>query len=239
MDICPQPTQNDFTIAEQVNKFIMNDVPKITRSGRSYGGKNKLKKRTRKMKGGGSTHCHMICAAIIFCIMGGTAAGVYYFYGAVAGILEKAAGKGTLCSSGAWGFGENQLRGVFGQPSCKEAADNYYNNLNTIYATIAGSIGTVTVATLYTQYGNLYNSVVNITGCTTTEVVPVTGTNSICNPTSGGNPQLNKTTSNMNNEIKPIIQPTKESMNLLDKLEVVLGQKKAGKKRITKRKKYK
>jgi len=238
MDICSQPTQNDFAIAEKVNNFMMNDVNKITRSGRSYGGKFKTKNKTRKYKGGGTTHCHMICAAIIFCIMGGTAAGVYYFYGAVAGVLEQAAGKGALCSSGAWGFGQNQLRGMFGQPSCKEAADNYYNNLNTIYGTISGAIGTITAATLYSQYGNLYNSVVKITGCTTAEIVPATGTNSTCNATSGGNPPLKNMPSTMNNEMKTIIQPTKESMDIYKNLKEALTEK-GGKRRRTKRKIYK
>lgn len=245
MDICPQPSQNDFNIHNQVNSVITDVLQKMTRSGRQYGGKLRKTRRTRKYYGGAPAHCHMICAAIVAAAAGMTVAGIYYFYGASAGMLERAMGREAKCQTGIWqGYAENLARVAAGQPSCKEAADIYAKNVEALTTRIQSAVGLITFVTVTSQYSNLYNFVVQMTGCDVAQQVQATGSN--CNPgTSGGNPPNN----NINNkQTIPTIPPTEASLSFLDKLNSLTSEtvtsktvtsKKGGKKRRTKRKIYK
>lgn len=235
MDICPQPSPNDFNIHNQVNNAITDVLQKMTRSGRQYGGKLRKTRKTRKYYGGAPVHCHMICAAIVAAAGGMTFAGLYHFYGASAGMLERAMGRDALCHSGIWGYGEDLARAAAGQQGCIAAAQNYYKNLEILYTKINATVGAITLVTLTTQYTNLYNSVVQMTGCDVAQQVQATGSN--CNPeTSGGNPPNNNIS---NKQTIQTIPPTRESLDFLDKLKAITRTKggKRRRKKTTKRKK--
>jgi hypothetical protein len=240
MDICPQYTQNDMLLHEQVKTAIegaiTDNLQKQTRSGTFYGGRKT--RRNRKMYGGAQYHCHMICAAMLAAMGGMTMAGVYAFYGASAGMLENAMGRHALCTPGIQGFGEDALRYALRQPSCKQSAENYYRNVENLYITINTIVGTITTATFIGMYGTIYKKVAEFTGCEGTNTIPASGSN--CAIVQGG--FVGNTTAiehaNDNKVIQQVNTIPPESLDFLNELKTVIN-KSGGKRNKSRAKKSK
>ena len=241
MDICPQYTQNDMILHEQVRSAIegaiTGNLQKQTRSGSFYGGRKT--RRNRKMHGGAQYHCRMICAAMLAAMAGMTTAGVYAFYGAAAGMLENAMGRHALCAPGIQGFGEDALRYALRQPSCKQSAENYYRNVENLYITINTVVGTITTATFIGLYGTIYKKVAEFTGCEGTDTIPASGSN--CGVVTKGG-FLDNTPAvkpaNDNKEIQQVNTIPPESLDFLNELKAVIN-KSGGKRNKNRAKKSK